>query len=56
MSGLKKKITEDMKTFMRAKDKDNLEAVRLLIAQIKRKEKSIIQFSIIKHDKLSAFI
>lgn len=38
MSGLKKKITEDMKTFMRAKDKDNLEAVRLLIAQIKRKE------------------
>ena len=38
MSGLKQKITEDMKKFMRAKDKDNLEAVRLLIAQIKRKE------------------
>ena len=38
MSELKQKITEDMKSFMRSKDKENLEAIRLLISQIKRKE------------------
>jgi len=38
MSELKQKITEDMKSFMRARDKESLEAIRLLIAQIKRKE------------------
>ena len=38
MSDLKQRILEDMKNFMRAKDKANLEAVRLIQAQIKQKE------------------
>ena len=35
---LKEQITEDMKTAMRAKDAGRLQTVRLLIAEIKRKE------------------
>jgi uncharacterized protein len=38
VSDLKQRITEDMKAFMRARDKENLEAIRLLIAKIKQKE------------------
>ena len=38
MSELKKVLNDDMKNFMRAKDKDSLEALRLLIAKIKQKE------------------
>lgn len=36
--GLKEQITEDMKTAMRAKDAGRLGTVRLIIAEIKRKE------------------
>ena len=36
--GLKDQITEDMKTAMRAKDAGRLGTVRLIIAEIKRKE------------------
>jgi uncharacterized protein len=35
---LKDQITDDMKTAMRAKDSERLSTVRLLIAEIKRKE------------------
>ena len=35
---LKNKITEDMKTAMRAKDSARLSAVRLLLAALKQKE------------------
>ena len=35
---LKEQITEDMKTAMRAKDSERLGTIRLLIAEIKRKE------------------
>ena len=35
---LKEQITEDMKTAMRAKDSGRLQTIRLLIAEIKRKE------------------
>ncbi|NML61137.1 GatB/YqeY domain-containing protein [Massilia sp. RP-1-19] len=35
---LKEQITEDMKTAMRAKDAGRLQTVRLMIAEIKRKE------------------
>ncbi len=38
MSDLKQRITDDMKDFMRARAKENLEAIRLLIAKIKQKE------------------
>ncbi len=37
-SALKDKITEDMKTAMRAKDSERLGTVRLLLAAIKQKE------------------
>ena len=36
--GLKDQITEDMKTAMRAKDAGKLGTIRLIIAEIKRKE------------------
>lgn len=36
--GLKEQITEDMKTAMRAKDTGRLGTIRLIIAEIKRKE------------------
>jgi uncharacterized protein YqeY len=36
--GLKAQITEDMKTAMRAKDAGRLGTIRLIIAEIKRKE------------------
>ena len=36
--GLKEQITEDMKTAMRAKDAGKLGTIRLIIADIKRKE------------------
>ncbi len=36
--GLKDQITEDMKTAMRAKDAGRLGTIRLIIAEIKRKE------------------
>ena len=36
--GLKEQITEDMKTAMRAKDAGKLGTIRLIIAEIKRKE------------------
>ncbi|MDB5756610.1 MAG: glutamyl-tRNA amidotransferase [Massilia sp.] len=36
--GLKEQITEDMKTAMRAKDAGRLGTIRLIIAEIKRKE------------------
>ncbi len=36
--GLKAQITEDMKTAMRAKDAGKLGTIRLIIAEIKRKE------------------
>jgi uncharacterized protein YqeY len=36
--GLKEQITEDMKTAMRAKDAGRLGTIRLIIADIKRKE------------------
>jgi len=38
MSELKNKITEDMKTAMRAKDKDRLGVIRLILAAIKQQE------------------
>jgi len=38
MSTLKARITEDMKTAMRAKDADKLGAIRLLLAACKQKE------------------
>ena len=38
MSELKNVILEDMKNFMRSKDKDSLEAIRLIQAKIKQKE------------------
>ncbi|MEN9890340.1 MAG: hypothetical protein RLY78_635 [Pseudomonadota bacterium] len=38
MSSLKDRITEDMKTAMRAKDAERLSAIRLLLAACKQKE------------------
>jgi len=38
MSALKEKITEDMKTAMRAKDSERLGTIRLLLAALKQKE------------------
>jgi len=38
MSALKDKITEDMKTAMRAKDSERLGTIRLLLAALKQKE------------------
>jgi len=38
MSELKNKINEDMKTAMRAKDKDRLGVIRLILAAIKQQE------------------
>ena len=38
MSELKARITEDMKSAMRAKDKDALKAVRMILGAIKQKE------------------
>ena len=35
---LKEQITEDMKTAMRAKEAAKLQTIRLIIAEIKRKE------------------
>ena len=38
MANLKQRIDQDMKNFMRARDKDSLEAIRFLIARIKQQE------------------
>jgi uncharacterized protein YqeY len=38
MSALKEKITEDMKTAMRAKDSERLGTIRLLLAALRQKE------------------
>jgi uncharacterized protein YqeY len=38
MTTLKERITEDMKTAMRAKDADRLSTIRMLLAAIKQKE------------------
>ncbi len=38
MSSLKERITEDMKTAMRARDADRLGTIRLLLAAIKQRE------------------
>jgi uncharacterized protein YqeY len=38
MSELKARITEDMKSAMKAKDKDALKAIRMIIGAIKQKE------------------
>ncbi|MDO9406290.1 MAG: GatB/YqeY domain-containing protein [Polaromonas sp.] len=38
MSALKEKITDDMKTAMRAKDSERLGTIRLLLAALKQKE------------------
>ena len=38
MSQLKKRITDDMKSAMRAKDKQTLKAVRMILGAIKQKE------------------
>jgi uncharacterized protein YqeY len=38
MSSIKDKLTEDMKTAMRAKDKDRLGTIRLALAAIKQRE------------------
>jgi uncharacterized protein len=38
MSSIKDKLTEDMKTAMRAKDKDRLGAIRLALAAVKQRE------------------
>lgn len=40
MSDLKNKIREDMKTAMKAKDKDRLGAIRMLLAAIQTEETS----------------
>ena len=41
---LKERITEDMKTAMRAGDKERLATVRLLLAAIKQRREAISQF------------
>ncbi|HIG88748.1 GatB/YqeY domain-containing protein [Candidatus Thioglobus sp.] len=38
MSELKARITEDMKSAMRAKDKDTLKAIRMILGAVKQKE------------------
>ncbi len=38
MSQLKKRITDDMKSAMKAKDKQTLKAVRMILGAIKQKE------------------
>ena len=38
MSELKKRITADMKSAMKAKDKQSLKAIRMLLGAIKQKE------------------
>ncbi|SVC05198.1 uncharacterized protein METZ01_LOCUS258052, partial [marine metagenome] len=38
MSELKKRITDDMKSAMKAKDKQALKAVRMILEAIKQKE------------------
>jgi len=38
MSQLKKRITDDMKSAMKAKDKQALKAVRMILGAIKQKE------------------
>ena len=38
MSQLKKRITVDMKSAMKAKDKQTLKAVRMILGAIKQKE------------------
>ena len=38
MSALKERITEDMKTAMRAKDKARLGVIRMTLAAIKQRE------------------
>ena len=38
MSALKAKLTDDMKTAMRAKDKERLGVIRLMLAAVKQKE------------------
>lgn len=38
MASIKEQIQEDMKAAMRAKDKDRLSAIRLILAEIKQKE------------------
>lgn len=38
MSSIKDKLTEDMKTAMRAKDKDRLGAIRLALSAVKQRE------------------
>jgi uncharacterized protein YqeY len=38
MSELKQRITEDMKSAMRAKDKERLKAIRMILGAIKQRE------------------
>lgn len=38
MSGLKTRITDDMKLAMKAKDKDSLKAIRMILGAIQQKE------------------
>ena len=47
--GLKQRIESDMKTAMRARDKERLGTIRLIMAAVKQRRDSITQFEQATH-------